>query len=112
MGGSKSQTTGYQYFLGMHLVTCLGPVDSLIEIQVDSKTAFLGPQSAGQFVVNKPQLFGGKTREGGVAGYCSFLTGHKTQEPNSYLQAKLGSDIPNFRGVVSFILEQMYLGMN
>ena len=29
MGGSKTVTIGYKYYLGMHMVICHGPVDSV-----------------------------------------------------------------------------------
>jgi hypothetical protein len=40
MGGSKSQTVGYRYSLGMHLALCHGPVDAIREILVDRRTAW------------------------------------------------------------------------
>lgn len=40
MGGSKKQTVGYRYSLGMHLALCHGPVDAIREILVDRRTAW------------------------------------------------------------------------
>ena len=40
MGGSKSQTVGFRYSLGMHLALCHGPVDAIREILVDRRTAW------------------------------------------------------------------------
>lgn len=39
-GGSKEQTVGYRYALGMHLALCHGPVDAIREILVDRRTAW------------------------------------------------------------------------
>ncbi|SDX82802.1 phage tail protein [Roseicitreum antarcticum] len=40
MGGSKSQTVGFRYALGMQLALCHGPVDAIREILVDRRTAW------------------------------------------------------------------------
>ena len=39
-GGSKEQTVGYRYALGMHLALCHGPIDAIREILVDRRTAW------------------------------------------------------------------------
>lgn len=67
---------------------------------------------SGRISVNRPDLFGGESREGGISGTLDFMTGHGSQLPNDYLVSKLGSLVPAFRGVVSVVLRQMYLSMN
>lgn len=111
-GSSKKQTVGYKYYLGMHMILCHGPVDFLRKITVDGKTLINGAYQDGQLSVNRPDLFGGEKREGGVSGTLDFETGLPTQGRNSYLQARLGSNIPAFRGVCGVVLRQMYLGVN
>jgi len=58
MGGSKKQTVGFRYSLGMHLALCHGPVDAIREILVDSRTAWSvttgGTVSGGGAGVEKP----------------------------------------------------------
>lgn len=110
-GGSKKQVVGYKYYLGMHLVLGHGPFDSLTKIEVDEKEAWSGNSTGGTITINKPDLFGGEGREGGISGALYLLMGKRNQGQNSYLAEKLGA-VPCFRGVVSIVLKQMYVGLN
>jgi hypothetical protein len=108
-GSSKKQTVGYRYRMGLHLVLCQGPVDAVQEIQMGERTAWgdasRAPLSSGHGLaslsINKPTLFGGDEREGGVVGTIDVLPGGPGQGRNDYLMARLGSAIPAFRGVLS-----------
>lgn len=111
-GSSKKQTVGYKYYLGMHMILCHGPVDKLVRISVDGRTAWLGRSTGGRINIDADDLFGGEKREGGISGAVDFETGHATQARNGYLQDRLGSAIPAFRGVVGLVLRQCYLGIN
>lgn len=111
-GSSKKVTVGYKYYLGMHMILCHGPVDKLLRIFVDKRPAWSGSSTGGQLSVNADNLFGGESREGGVSGTVDFETGGPSQTKNSYLQSKLGADIPAFRGVAGLVLRQCYLGTN
>lgn len=110
---SKSVTVGYKYYVGMHMVLTHGPVDKLLRVQVDERTAWQGEQSgSAQISINNADLFGGESREGGISGLMDFETGPSTQTPNSYLVSKIGAYVPGFRGVVGVVLRQMYMGLN
>lgn len=111
-GSSKAQTVGYKYYLGMHMVFCHGPIDKITKIEFDDKIAWTGNATGGQITISAPSLFGGEEREGGVSGAVDIDMGGDTQTPNSYLVSKLGALVPGFRGVVSAVLRQVYLGMN
>ena len=82
-GSSKSQTVGYRYRMGLHLALCQGPVDAVQEIQMGDRTAWgdadRAPLSSGHGLttlsINKPTLFGGDEREGGVVGNIDVLPG-------------------------------------
>lgn len=111
-GSSKSQTVGYKYHLGMHKVLCHGPVDCLLEIKIDKRLAWGGRMISGRLNINKPALFGGESREGGVSGPVDFESGGASQGVNSYLASQLGSLVPAFRGVAAVVLRQVYVGMN
>lgn len=111
-GSSKKVTVGYKYYAGMHMVLCHGPVDYLREIRVDDKTLTSLQMGSGTYTVNHPDLFGGEGREGGVSGVFDVMNGEDTQTQNSYLVSKLGNLVPAFRGVLSVVLRQMYLGIN
>ena len=111
-GSSKAVTVGYKYYLGMHMILCHGPIDSVKKILVDNKTAWSGTQGDGSITISARDLFGGEKREGGVSGTVDVQLGTESQMPNSYLLAQLGSMTPGFRGVVGIILRQCYIGMN
>lgn len=108
--GSKSVTVGYRYYAGMHLALCHGPVDSLNRIVVGERTAWEGQLTAsGRITINQPELFGGDQREGGIVGDVDLVMGNASDGQNDYLAAKLGADVPAFRGVVSLVLRQVQL---
>ena len=218
MGGSKSQTVGYRYALGMHLALCHGPVDAIREILVDRRTAWsvttgsgaagggaavktrigtaagmaataalagdtgatisfpgtlpgvrVGKEyrlrftngssqtitlrgvsfnansnvtswsvlpealnfsvqsvevleatstasnagaGGGRIRIEAPDLFGGESREGGITGDVDVLMGGPGQGQSDYLAARMGGDVPGFRGLCSLVLRQVYLGIN
>lgn len=60
--------------------------------------------------ISAANLFGGDRKEGGVSGTVDLLFGATDQEQNSYLVARLGSAITAFRGLMSFVLRQVYVG--
>ncbi len=104
MGSGKKVTVGYHYYLGLHFGLCHGPVDSVQKIVIGERVAWSGFHTAtGTISINKPDLFGGKKREGGIVGYLSVLMGESGQSANSYLQAKIGGTIPAFRGILSAV---------
>lgn len=111
-GGKKSVTVGYKYFLGVHMIICHGPVDKITRISVDGRSAWSGDATGGTISINASDLFGGLSREGGVSGSVDILMGESTQPRNTYLQSKIGAAIPAFRGVVSAVLNQVYVGLN
>lgn len=113
MGGkSKSVTVGYRYYVGLHFVLCHGPVDNISKISVDDRLAWSGNTTGGTISIAAEELFGGTGREGGVSGSINIMMGGKTQPKNDYLMSKLGASIPAFRGVVSAVLNQVYIGLN
>lgn len=113
MGKSKRQTVGYRYKLGVHMVFCHGPIDSISEIRVEDKVVWdQGISSSGTININKPNIFGGDTKDGGISGDVDFMFGEPTQGANSYLKSKLTNDLPAFRGVVSAVLNRVYMGVS
>ena len=103
MSKGKKVTIGYKYYMGMHFVIC-HKLDELMRIDVGEKVAWSGSvTSSSQIYINKPDLFGGEKKEGGIQGYLDVMFGEPTQQKNSYLVSKLGSIIPAFRGVLSCV---------
>ena len=102
MAGKKKQTVGYYYFLGMHMVICHGPIDSVNAIFADEKIAYAAEWTGGQIIFFNLSLFGGDEKEGGIAGPFDLEMGGPTQTPNPYLVSKLAPQlVPAFRGVCS-----------
>lgn len=109
MGKNEKVTVGYKYYLGMHAVFCT-EADSVEEIKAGEKTCWNTRISNNQTIyINKPDLFGGEKAEGGVQGKVDIMFGRPDQQKNAYLVSQLGEDIPAFRGVVSFVLNQVYV---
>lgn len=95
------------------MALCHGPVDKLVRIRVGGNTAWVGNHTGGALQIDKPKLFGGEKREGGVSGQVDIEMGGPAQGQNSYLAAKLGADLlPAFRGVCCAVLRQVYIGLN
>jgi hypothetical protein len=115
MGGSSSDsvTVGYKYYVGMHMALCHGPADKIVRIRVGGKKAWVGNNTGGALTIDKPGLFGGEKREGGVSGRVDIEMGAPDQGQNSYLASRLGDALlPAFRGVCCAVLRQVYVGLN
>jgi hypothetical protein len=111
MGGKKKQTIGYKYFLGLHLVLCLGPIDRLLAMYADKKQAWAGDIEDETFDVDAEELFGGEEKEGGISGEFELQLGTQTQTVNPYLASKLAPElVPAYRGVSAVIAKQAYIG--
>lgn len=119
-GGGGSQTVGYRYRMGLHMVLCQGPVDAVTEIRVGERTAWGDASRSmpdaghgmGRISINQPDLFGGDGREGGIVGDIDVLPGDGAQARNDYLVSRLGAMIPAFRGVLSFVVRRALLSSN
>lgn len=106
MGGRKKQTVGYRYFFGIHMGAGRGPMDELVEIKVGDRTAWAGSVTANETVqINKPDLFGGDDKEGGIVGPLDVMMGRPDQAVNPRLAAMLGGLVPAFRGVATLFFD-------
>lgn len=104
MGSSKSQTTGFRYYLGMHMGLCHGPVDALLEIRGGDREAWKGAATgSGQIYIDAADIWGGDEREGGIRGALDVMMGEPTQAPNDYLASQQGADQPAYRGIFSVV---------
>ncbi len=111
MGAGKKQTVGHRYYVGLHLILCR-QADALIEIKMAAKEAWRGSIASGRGFFNKPDLFGGDEREGGISGFFDFMNGNAAQAINDYLQGILGALTPAYRGAVSLVFRRPYLVAN
>ena len=112
MGKGSSDVTVSTYYLGARFVVCHGPIDKLTAIRVDKRNAWTGNSTGGTISIDKPELFGGESREGGIVGDVDVEMGDSSQPVNSYLSSLLGSAIPAYRGLTSIILKKVYVGNN
>lgn len=106
MGMGASVVIGFKYYLGLHIGLGRGPVDELVEIRIDGKTAFDGSVTeSGQVYIDKPKLFGGDKKEGGIKGTLDVLMGEPTQTAPALLAAMLGGAVPGFRGMATLFYD-------
>lgn len=103
--GKKPDGTPYvEYYISMLLGFCQGPVDELMQIVVKDKELFEDGESYSNGVsisVNKPDLFGGHLREGGLVGTVEYLPGRGDQEAPESLANRVGltvNHMPGMRG--------------
>jgi hypothetical protein len=121
MGKGTEVTLGYKYYLGMHMIICHGPVESINRIYVGERLARSSPISYDgvenpikSFLMSAPGLFGGlaQGKEGGVEGPVDIMFGADDQTQSDYLLTQDGmtaSNLPAFRGVVSCVLKGTYV---
>ena len=111
MGGSKKQTIGYRYFMGLHFGLCHGPIDAFLELRGGDRTAWSGLVTASQPIqVSAPGLWGGEKKEGGIEGTLDVMMGEPTQQANSYLAGVIGGPMPAFRGMLSLVFRKGMVG--
>lgn len=90
-GGGGPVTVGYRYYWDIHSGLGRGPVDEIVELRVDDKTAYVGTPgelSRSQAIyIDKPKLFGGEDTggEGGIQGRMEILMGEPDQKPTQML---------------------------
>ena len=94
-----------KYFLSQHFGICAG-ADALLALTIKEKPAWSGRVTEqSEFVIDRPDLFGGSEKEGGVEGVIHYLPGASDQLLSTVLAHKLGrssgADCPGFRGLAS-----------
>lgn len=99
----KQQVT--EFYMSIHFGISI-VVDKLLAVIVKEKDIWNGDQSGqGVIGINRPEIFGGVTKEGGVAGSIQYLPGGPTQVMPDGLAQRLGrangADCPGYRGVSS-----------
>lgn len=107
MGGkSKSATVGYWYNVLYHGGLGIGPIDAFLEFRGGDKAAWKGElTSSGTIDINAPNLWGGEKDQGGIVGAMDVMFGEATQEPNAYLLANLGPQVPAWRGLATVVFK-------
>lgn len=109
MGSSKKAIIGYRYYAGLMLALTHGKKPQrkikLRTIKVGETVAWSGSQEgSGTINIDKPDLFGGDKREGGIVAAVDVCMGEDTQDVNPYLLSKLPGLVPAYRGIVALIV--------
>lgn len=113
MGKKSKVTIGFRYFMGVHMALSRGPLDEIVEIRVGDKEAWKGSVTDNTDIyIDKPELFGGEEKEGGIQGTLSVLMGAKTQPVHARLAAMLGGLVPAFRGVATTFFDGLICAMS
>lgn len=105
MGGKSggSQITGYRYSFDIHGGIARGPIDEIVRIKVGDQIAWSGSIVDNQTIsINKPNLFGGDKKEGGIVGSFTAMMGAPTQTPNSAMTTIIKGLLPAFRGMATW----------
>lgn len=118
--GAKKQTIGYRYFMSLLSGLCRGPVDEFVAIQAADKEAWSGTITANTTSsINKPNLFGGEKKEGGLQGPFAVYMGADNQVlPGAVgalpsVKAAIGTGlVSDFRGVVTVWYDGLVSAMN
>lgn len=111
--GSRKKSGGepVKYYATLEQVVCMSPVDAIVEIEINDEKAWVQPITENKaFYIDKPNLFGGKSSEGGVQGWCQARFGKPDQPKSSYLAEKISEVLSATRGVLSVVAKNFYLG--
>jgi hypothetical protein len=107
--GGEVQVTEYR--MSIHYGICQSPVDYISQIKIDKKVAWRGQQSVqGPIDINKPELFGGIKKQGGVAGRINYLPGLLSQLVPGELAERVGrvqERMPSYRGIVTAWMHEL-----
>ncbi|TIU88810.1 MAG: hypothetical protein E5W06_00125 [Mesorhizobium sp.] len=109
MGKSGGKVEVHEYSMSLHVGICAaGDGLQLIALNYGDKEIWRGEAAdQGVFSINKPDLFGGIKKEGGVKGLLWWLPGKSDQSMPETLAKRLGltsATCPGFRGLSSFFL--------
>ena len=129
--GAKKQTIGYHYLATLMFGIGRGPFDELRMVKVGDEVAWDGHACTdGPNIINKPELFGGEKKEGGIQGVFKIFMGQEDQvlpgasshivaAKGPYmsgtlpdLKATLGGRVPEMRGRVIFWFDGLIASMN
>lgn len=113
VGKSSKPTIGYWHYMGLYMGECSGPANALRAIECGGEIAWTGDQTeSGVISINKPMLFGGEKKEGGIVGTLEVRMGEETQMPSAYLQSKVPGPWPAARGLVTSVFNGIVGAMN
>lgn len=112
MGKGKSVTIGYRHFMTLYSLygrSC----DYLGGIVAGDETAYEGEfTGSGELMIDKPQLFGGDKKEGGIVGTLHVRLGEESQLPNALMQTLVPGPWPAHRGMTTTVFDGQIGSLN
>ncbi|GGK08499.1 hypothetical protein [Luteimonas terricola] len=106
MGKSSKPTIGYWHQLLLYIGVCHGPVDALRKVEWGGEDAWEGNQTtSGDIFIDKPELFGGEKKEGGIKGTLSVRMGEPTQMPHFRMLELRPGPWPAARGLMTLVYD-------
>ncbi len=111
---SKKVTTGYKYYVGLDLAICLGPGFVYRRVWAGKHElfngCFFGEGCNNVVTVNRPEMFGGETKNGGFVGDVALYCGDFGQPQDSYLAAVVDPKVPRYTGIAHMVFRKCYFG--
>jgi hypothetical protein len=113
VGKSSKPTIGYRHYMGLYMGESHGPNDYLAAVEIGGEMAWEGQfDGSGTIQIDKPHLFGGDKREGGIVGPLTVRQGEPTQMPDAYLQSQVAGPWPAARGLCTTVFNGQVGAMN
>lgn len=113
MGKSSKPTIGYWHLMGLYMGEMSGPANALRAIEWGGEMAWTGNLTAsGVITINKPMLFGGEKKEGGIVGDLEVRFGEEDQMPSAYMESQVPGPWPAARGLVTTVFDGIVGAMN
>lgn len=113
MGMSKEVTIGYLYSLDIQMGIGRGPINALLEVEAGGQQAWKGEATSNVTIrIQKPGLFGGKKKEGGIDGNLHVFMGGRTQTIPDWIKERMGGIVPAFRNVCTLYYTGLIAAMN
>lgn len=108
MGKPGAEVQVSEHYMSMHVGICAaGPGLELVAIKVGDKEAWRGSDTNNTVrKIDKPDLFGGNKKEGGIKGLVWWLNGNEKQKLPGPIWSRFGltaSTCPGFRGLASLV---------
>jgi hypothetical protein len=112
MGKSSKPTIGFRHYMYLYMGESHSN-DYLAAVKVGGEIAWEGEFSgSGSIYIDKPMLFGGDKKEGGIVGTLKVRQGEPTQMPDAYLQGQVPGPWPAARGLCTTLFDGQVGAMN
>lgn len=113
MGKGSNPVIGSWYGMRwLHMGICYGPVDQMDRISAGGREVWSGTITDNVTMpIDKPELFGGKHKEGGLQGTLYVTMGAADQQPHPLLVSAHGALVPAYRGRLMLLFSGLMSAM-